>query len=51
MTAEPHQMTVRLPEPVYERLRREAFERRVPMNEIIVEALREHMAGQRKEPA
>lgn len=36
-------MTVRLPEPVYEKLRREAFERRVAMNEVVVEALEEHM--------
>jgi len=43
MALESHQMTVRLPGPVYEKLRREAFERRVAMNEIIAEALREHL--------
>ena len=35
-------MTIRLPETVYEALRREAFRRRISMNEIIAEALREH---------
>jgi hypothetical protein len=38
-----HAMTIRLPGPVYEALRREAFDRRVPMTEIITEALQAHM--------
>jgi predicted HicB family RNase H-like nuclease len=42
MKPEVHQMTVRLPGTVYEKLRREAFERRMPMNEIITQALQEH---------
>ena len=40
-------MTIRLPEPLYERLRREAFERHVPMNALIVDALEKLLAGAR----
>ena len=36
-------MTVRLPDGLYERLRREAFERRVSMNELIADALEKHL--------
>jgi hypothetical protein len=36
-------MSVRLPVDLYEHLRREAFERRVPMNAILVEALGPHL--------
>ena len=32
-------MTVRLPDDVYEHLRREAFETRRPMNELVTESL------------
>jgi hypothetical protein len=38
-------MTIRLPEDVYEALRREAFERRVPMTTVITEALQKHLGG------
>jgi len=36
-------MSVRVPVDLYEKLRREAFERRVPMNSILVEALGPHL--------
>ncbi len=32
-------MTLRLPEALYERLRKEAFDQRVPMSEIVRDAL------------
>ncbi len=35
------QVNFRLPQDIYEALRLEAFERRVPMNQIIVEILEE----------
>lgn len=33
-------ITIRLPEDVYEKLRREAFDKRTSMNALIVEAIR-----------
>jgi hypothetical protein len=39
-------MTVRLPGPVYEKLRRAAFDRRTPMSEIIIEAVEHALADQ-----
>lgn len=38
-------MTIRLPDEVYEELRRVAFDRRVPMNEIVTDAVREHLSA------
>jgi len=32
-------LTIRLPKPIYEKLRRAAFNQRRPMNEIVVEAV------------
>jgi predicted transcriptional regulator len=45
MVADSRAMTIRLPDAVYELLRREAFERRIPMTAIITDALREHLEG------
>ena len=45
MTEDTRAITVRLTEGRYERLRREAYERHVPMSEIINEALDGHFAG------
>jgi predicted HicB family RNase H-like nuclease len=41
-------MTVRFPEAVHERLRREAFDRRVSMSSIIVEAVRKELSMERR---
>lgn len=35
--------TYRLPSEVYEALRTSAFERRVPMNQIVIEAMRAYL--------
>jgi predicted transcriptional regulator len=37
-------MSIRLPDDLYERLRRAAFEERAPMNGIVVEALEAHLS-------
>lgn len=37
-------VTFRLPLDTYEKLRREAFERRVPMNELVVEGIQLRLA-------
>lgn len=42
LTMEPQAVTYRLAQDVYERLRTEAFERHIPQNAIVDEALREH---------
>lgn len=42
MVDENHPMTIRLSDARYERLRREAFERRMSMSAVINEALDEH---------
>lgn len=39
-------MTIRLPEDLYEKLRREAFERHVPMITVITEALAARLNGE-----
>jgi predicted HicB family RNase H-like nuclease len=49
MTSDTHQMTVRLPGSLYERLRREAFERRTSMNEVVIESLQERLAESARE--
>ena len=36
-------MSIRLPKDLYEQLRRAAFDRRVPMNAIITEAVRDEL--------
>lgn len=46
MVDESHPMTIRLSDARYERLRREAYERHIPMNTIINEALDGHFAEQ-----
>ena len=38
-------MSVRLPDDMHERLRREAFEQRRPMNELVAEALAARFKG------
>ena len=38
-------MTIRLPKDQYEKLRREAFERRVPMTTLISAALTAYLEG------
>ena len=38
--AETHAITIRLPEDVYEDLRRQAYEQRTSINALIVEAVR-----------
>ena len=38
-------LTLRLDDSVHERLRREAFEQRIPMSDLIREAIREHIIG------
>lgn len=44
MTAEDIQaLTARLPRDLYERLRRASYERHVPQNTILCEALAEHL--------
>ena len=42
-TEEDHALSVRLPEELYERLRRYAFERRVPQAAVIRTALENHL--------
>ena len=42
MTQDARAITIRLTEGRYERLRREAYERHVPMSKIINEALDQH---------
>lgn len=39
---ETHQMTIRIPLDVYQALRREAFDRQLPMTTVITEALQAH---------
>lgn len=39
-------MTIRLPKDLYEKLRREAFERRVPMVTLITDALAAYLEAQ-----
>ena len=39
-----HTITVRLPKDLYETLRKIAFDRRVSMNTLIIEALRKDLA-------
>jgi predicted transcriptional regulator len=41
-------MSVRLPDAVRASLQQEAEERRIPMNAVIIEALREHAQRQQK---
>lgn len=43
MSEDVQTMSVRFPRATYERLRREAFERRTPMNTIITTAVVEHL--------
>ncbi len=45
MVEDSHPMTIRLPSALYEELRRAAYERHAPMNEIVTEAVHEHLAG------
>lgn len=45
--AEQHALTVRIDVTLYEPLRREAFERRIPISEVIREAVDAHLAAQR----
>jgi len=39
-------LTVRLPEPLHERLRRAAFETRVPMNQIVITAIEKELRNE-----
>jgi hypothetical protein len=39
MTEETQAITVRLPSPLYEWLRRAAFDRRIPMSQIVITAV------------
>jgi predicted transcriptional regulator len=39
-------MTIRLPKDLYEKLRREAFERRIPMGTLITDALAAYLEPQ-----
>lgn len=41
------QLPVRLPESLYEQLRRAAFETKIPMNQIIVAALKKELNGEK----
>jgi predicted HicB family RNase H-like nuclease len=44
MTPEPLQtLTIRLPEDLYEQLRRAAFDQHVSMNALVIEAIRERL--------
>ena len=36
-------MTIRIPEDVYQALRRQAFDRQLPMTTVITEALQAHL--------
>lgn len=42
-------MTIRLPSPLYEQLRKAAFEQRVPMTRIIVTALEKQLGAQEEQ--
>jgi predicted DNA-binding protein len=44
MTEDVQALTVRLPKPVHEKLRRVAFETRKPMNEIVVTAVEKELS-------
>lgn len=50
MTMETQAMTVRLPQELYERLRREAFEKRVSQNSIIIDAIEKRLENDGKDP-
>lgn len=43
--AESHALTLRLDERLYEPVRREAFDRRIPISEVIREAIDKHIAA------
>jgi predicted HicB family RNase H-like nuclease len=46
MTADDtQQLPVRLPRPLYEQLRRTAFEAGIPMNQIVIAALRKELGN------
>lgn len=46
MTEDTQAMTVRLPQPLYERLRRTAFEQRVPMSQLVITAIEKELKGE-----
>lgn len=50
MTAdETRQLPVRLPRPLYEQLRRTAFEAMIPMNQIVIAALEKELGQDEQE--
>lgn len=50
MTDESQAMTIRLPSPLYERLRKAAFGQHVPMSRIIVAALEKELGAREGRP-
>ena len=45
-------MTVRIPQDTYEEIRREAFDRRIPINRIVIERLEaKQRRAQRRQPS
>lgn len=46
MTEDTQAMTVRIPKPVYEWLRRTAFDRHIPMNQIVITAIEKEKANE-----
>ena len=39
MTGDVQPLTIRLPAPLYEKLRKRAFDQRIPMNQLVIDAL------------
>ncbi len=46
MTEDTQAITVRLPGPLYEWLRRAAFDRRIPMSQIVITAVEKEKANE-----